>query len=245
MSTFRFGKKPARRDYRTLQFSDYAAALAPPPPAFDALKAVYQHLGTHNAKALFPLDGNDAIGDCTIAALAHATTVFRGLLGQRSIMPAADVKRLYFQLSGGEDTGLVLLDVLNYWRKNQVAGDQLLAYASVRPGNHDNVKRAIHLFGGVYVGFQCQKNVVKDFDARRPWTPGKLTQEGHAVFATGYDAAGLTVLTWGNTQRGTWAWWDECVDESYCILPPEAQQPGFAPGFDFAALEADLAQITG
>jgi hypothetical protein len=52
------------------------------------------------------------------------------------------------------------------------------------------------------------------------------------VFAVEYDKNGVTVLTWGNTQRATWVWWDECVDEAYAILPPEAENPDFAPGFD-------------
>jgi len=51
------------------------------------------------------------------------------------------------------------------------------------------------------------------------------------------------VLTWGNTEQATWAWWDECVDEAYTILPPEAQKPGFAPGFNFAQLKADLNDV--
>lgn len=31
----------------------------------------------------------------------------------------------------------------------------------------------------------------------------------------------------GNTQQGTWAWWDECVDEAYAILPPPGAKIGF------------------
>ena len=99
------------------------------------------------------------------------------------------------------------------------------------------------LFGGVYLGFQVQQNCVQEFDAHKPWTPGPLTNDGHAVFAVGYDHSGVTVLTWGNTQQGTWAWWDECVDEAYAILPPEAQTAGFAPGFDFAQLKADVQAV--
>jgi hypothetical protein len=30
------------------------------------------------------------------------------------------------------------------------------------------------------------------------------------------------------------------VDEAHAILPPEAQKPGFAKGFDFAQLQTDL-----
>jgi hypothetical protein len=61
----------------------------------------------------------------------------------------------------------------------------------------------------------------------------------------GMSYLGVTVLTWGSTQQGTWAWWDECVDEAYGILPPNAQQAGFAPGFGFAQLQADLKQVAG
>jgi hypothetical protein len=109
--------------------------------------------------------------------------------------------------------------------------------------NHTHIQQAIRLFGGVYLGFQVQQNCIQEFDARQPWTPGPLTQDGHAVFAVAYDAAGVTVLTWGNTQKATWAWWDECVDEAYAILPPEAKKPGFAPGFNFAQLQADLGAV--
>jgi len=60
------------------------------------------------------------------------------------------------------------------------------------------------------------------------------------VYALGYDQDTVTVLTWGNIQKGTWAWWDECVDEAYAILPPEAKDGRFAPGLNFAQLEIDL-----
>jgi hypothetical protein len=147
---------------------------------------------------------------------------------------------LYTHLTGGPDTGLVEFDVLNYWRKNAVAGDKIQAYVSIDPKNHTHVEQAIEFFGGVYLGFQVQQNCVEEFDAHQPWTPGPLTNEGHAVFAVGYDQSGLTVLTWGNTQKATWAWWDECVDEAYAILPPEAEKRGFAPGFNYTQLKADL-----
>ena len=129
---------------------------------------------------------------------------------------------------------------MNYWRKHAVNGDKILAFARIDPKNHMHVQQAIQLFGGVYLGFQCQQNCIEDFHAKKPWTPGALTHEGHAVYAVGYDPGLVTVLTWGNTQQGTWAWWDECVDEAYAILPPEATNPRFAPGFNMTQLQADL-----
>jgi hypothetical protein len=189
------------------------------------------------------MDGNDTIGDCTIAGLAHAVTTFRGLIGTKNIMTKQAVVKLYYHLTGGVDSGLNELDVLAYWRRHAVSHDKILAYVSIDPKNHTHVQQAIQMFGGVYIGFQVQQNCIQEFDARKPWTPGKLTNDGHAVFAVAYDSHGVTVLTWGNTQQGTWAWWDECVDEAYAILPPEAETAGFAPGFDFAQLKTDLGDV--
>ena len=244
MPTYRFGKYPAKHDYRTLRLKTYlTAALAPPPASYDALSIVYENLHTADPTVLFPIDGNDSLGDCTIAALAHAITIYEGLVGRKEIMTKQSVVKLYLHLTGGVDSGLNELDVLNYWRQTTVGGDKILAYASVDVKNHTHVQQAIQLFGGVYLGFQVQQNCVQEFDDRQPWTPGPLTTDGHAVFAVGYDATGLTVLTWGNTQKATWAWWDECVDEAYAILPPEAQNPDYAPGFNFSQLKADLEAV--
>ena len=118
-----------------------------------------------------------------------------------------------------------------------------MAFVSIDPKNHTHIQQAMMLFGGVYLGFQVQENCVQEFDAHEPWTPGSLTAEGHAVYAVGYNQDRMTMLTWGNTQDGTWAWWDECVDEAYAILPPEAETSGFVPGFDIAQLKADLAAV--
>jgi hypothetical protein len=244
MASYRFGKHPPKVDYRTLRFNSYlTAAAAPPPPSWNVLTSVYAKLKTSDPTALFPMDGNDALGDCTIAAVAHAITTYSGLLGSKKIMPKQAVVKLYMHLTGGVDSGMNELDVLNYWRKTAISGEKILAFVRIDPKNHTHVEQAIQLFGGVYLGFQVQKNCLQEFDAHQPWTPGPLTNDGHAVYAVGYDQTGVTVLTWGNTQQATWAWWDECVDEAYAILPPQAAKPGFAPGFDFAQLQADLAGV--
>jgi hypothetical protein len=242
MPTFRFGKHASKRDYRTLRLKNYLTpGLAPPPASWNTLNRVYEQLGINDPKTLFPIDGNDIYGDCTIAALAHAVTTNRGLVGTKDIMASQAVTKLYFHLTGGPDSGLNELDVLNYWRAHPVARDKVLAYVSIDPKNHIHVQQAVQLFGGVYLGFQVQQNCVQEFQAGQPWTPGPLTNDGHAVYAVEYDQNNVTVLTWGNTQMGSWAWWDECVDEAYAILPlPEANDPQYAPGFNMTQLKADL-----
>jgi len=243
--SYRFGKHPPKFDYRTLRFKNYLTSAVPAPPASaNTLTRVYANLGTSDPAKLFPMDGNDTLGHCTIAALAHATTMFRGMVGhQKDIMPSPAVVKLYMRMTGGVDSGLNELDVLNYWQSNMIADDKILAFVKIDPKDHVHVQQAIQLFGGVYLGFQVQQNCIQEFDAHKPWTPGPLTQDGHAVFAVAYDQNGVTVLTWGNTQQATWAWWDECVDEAYAILPLDAEKSDYTKGFNFTQLKADLQSV--
>ena len=242
--TYCFGKDPVKSKYKTLRFDDFSAALPPPPASFSNLARVYAALKVSDPAKLFPMDGNDTESDCTFAGRAHLITAFRGLIGQLSVMPAAAVVSAYLKWTKGQDIGANELDLLTDWRKHPFGGDKILGFASADPKNHTHVKQIIQLFGGNYLGFQCQENVIKDFDAHRPWTPGKLTNEGHAVVALDYDPDTVTVLTWGGVQQGTWPWWDQCVDETYAVLPPEAENPNFAPGFDIAKFKAALAEVT-
>lgn len=253
----RFGKLPCLSDYRTLRFGAYASPqLPPPPPAFSVLTAaVLPKLGIAPSpqaiRDLFPMLGNDRYGDCAAVGLAHSITIYHALLGAKLIPDTAMVEKLYFHLTGGVDSGLALLDVLNYWRRNVVitaAGadgreGKILSYVRLNPHNHLHVQQAMNLFGALYLGFQCQENVEKEFDQRVPWQPGKLTNSGHCVVAVGYDQQTVDVLTWGDHQYGTWAWFDECVDEIYAIIPIEASNPSFAPGFDLATLKRDLGMV--
>ena len=62
------------------------SALPPPPASADTLPRLYSKLKTSDPTKLFPMDGNDTLGDCTIAALAHAVTIYEGLVGKKDIM---------------------------------------------------------------------------------------------------------------------------------------------------------------
>ena len=241
-----FGKKEPRIDSRTLMFTNYLTpVIADPPIMIDNLLRVYSGTKISDPTKLFPMDGNDTLGCCTIAGIAHARTEYAGLIGKKDIPSRCKVINLYNKLTGGIDSGLVELDVLNYLRKHSFDGEKILAYAKITDSkNHVHVKQAIQLFGGVYIGFNVQEDCLRDFRNKVTWTPGKLLNEGHAVFVTSYDEETVTVLTWGNIQKGTWDWWDECVDEVYVILPKEAQSSSFCPGFDFSTLEADLTIVT-
>lgn len=244
MKQYKFGKLPKKSDYRTLRLSKYIRQLTPPPTYYDTLPIVYAMLGEEkpDASVIFPMDGNDRFGDCVVAGMAHAMTVYSGLIGERVIPPEKWVTETYFQLTGGEDTGYYLLDMLKFWSK---LPKQEIVYAEIDPHNHTHVKQAIQRFGGVYLGFQVPEQCMDEFDAGKVWTPGNLTYGGHCVHAVAYDRETVTVLTWGAVQKGTWAWWSKCVDEAYAVLPPQAASPDFCPGFDMEQMQKDLQAVAG
>ncbi len=199
----KFGKLPKKSDYRTLRLKNYLTSdLAPPPATYSTLTSVYANLGITDPTQLFPMDGNDVYGDCTIAALAHAITIYSGLLSKKNIMASADCVALFESLGGVGTGGLVELDVLNYWKSNAVSGDQILGYVSIDPRNHSHVQSAIQLFGGVYLGFQVTTQTSGQFQAKQPWTPAPPTHEGHAVFAAAYDQNSIDRPDLGNHPSG-------------------------------------------
>ena len=239
----RFGKHPPKIDYRTLRLKKYLLSTLPEPPEeFDMLDRVYKNIGINDPTVLFPMYANDKYGDCAIAAIGHASTVSNGMVSVKHLWNDTDCVKTYFKLTGGVDSGLVELDVLNYWRKNTVAGSKILGFAAIDHRNHTHIKQAIQLFGGVYLGFQCTESTIDQFERGEEWTQDYLTNDGHAVFATSYDKDSISVLTWGTVQKGTWDWWDECVDESYAIIPHAALLDQFNH-VDFEQLKNDLNKI--
>jgi hypothetical protein len=241
---FRFGKNPPVKDYRTFLFINYIKDGVPKPPdKLSQLDRVYTTHENSDPTSLFPMLGNDTVGDCTIAAYAHADTVYEGMVGKKKIMSEELCVKIYMHLTGGIDSGLSMMSVMEYVRRNTVMGDKILAYVSINPHNHTHVKQAIAMFGGLYTGFQVQENCIEDFKARKMWEPGELMNAGHAIFVPEYNEDGVNCLTWGNTQWGSWKWWDECVDETFVLVVPEAKDPKFTPGFDFEKLQVDLVSI--
>ncbi len=240
----RHGKLARRSDYRTLRFGSYLKGAAPiAAPEVDNITRATATTRSDVA-TLFPMDGNDELGDCTVCGVSHIETLWEAFLGKTLVASEALVKSTYFSLSGGQDTGLNELDVLNWWRKNRFNGSNILAYVAVKASDHNAVKLAIEMFGAVYIGIQCTQELDAQFAAEVPWTPGKLTQDGHCVVVPSYTADDFTCLTWGAAQKGTWPFWDQCTDECYALLPFEAMLPGFNPLFDFAQLNADLRVVS-
>ena len=242
---FQLGKLPVKTDPRTLMLARYVdrTKLPAPPASFDST--------THVAK--WPMYANDRLGDCTCAAAGHMIEAWTGAarghdteISEKSVVSAFEAVKQVDPATGEE--GAVELDVLNYWRKHGIGRHKIGAFAKVATYDHTLVKSAAYLFGGLYIGLSLPKTAqgqaVWDWThslsgAARPGSWG-----GHAVDVVAYDKKGLTVVTWGQLQEMTWAFWDRYCDEAYCLISNDFLLAGKAPnGLDLDALKADLALV--
>ena len=240
MRTFKLGKKPVRLDARTFMLSRYLPALPPVPAAIDWSGKVPDWL----------MLANDSVGDCTCASAAHLEMLWTSQAGQEFVPTDAEVLAAYSAITGynpanpATDEGADELSVLNYWRNMGIAGHRISAFAAVNIKNPGQVRAAIALFGGLYLGVQLPQSAMDEINSGQSWTETVAPDVvgGHAVPVIAYDANGLTCITWGQPQKMSWAWFDTFADEAYCVLSPDwIAGAGVSPsGFNLIQLAQDL-----
>lgn len=198
------------------------------------------------------MDANDRLGDCTIAGVHHHIQTLRANDKQTPLaITEPDVINQYFALSGGQDSGLVELDVLKAWRKKGMFNgrDKIAAFAVVNMHDADEVKAAIYLFGSIYLGvelplsWQRAKNWTLPKNLRGSNAPGSWG--GHCVIGVNYGPDYIEVVTWGGLTRVSLAALPPYFSEGYVVISPDWLGPdNTAPnGFKSDALAADLARL--
>jgi hypothetical protein len=248
-SKVKLGKQAVRHDPRTLLMANYVSAALPAPPVTIDLAA--------KVGASWGMMENDKIGDCTTAAAGHLIMEWTSLAQPKVFVPtnqqivaAYSAITGYNPKTGANDNGAVELDVLNYWRKTVIARHKIGAFVALEPSNHTHVMDAVYIFEGCYIGLQLpisaqgqQIWAVPPQGTSGPGAPGSWG--GHAVPVVGYDARGLTVVTWGQLLRMTWPFWEAYCDEAYAIISNDYldKSKKTPSGFDLAALQADLKSL--
>lgn len=248
----KLGKLPPKHDPRTLRLADYLTGSLPPAPASVDWGVLVKR---------WPMDLNDVLGDCTIAAAAHQIQAWnKSARGTNAVVTDPTVLKAYRAVSGYDpadpntDQGAYELDVLNYWRKHGVGSHKIKAFAALEPGNAGHVRDSVNLFGGAYIGIAlpltAESQVGKVWSVVANAPPDERAAGswgGHAVNVTAYDGQGLTVVTWGALQRMTWGFWAAYVDEAYALLAVDwFSRANLSPGgLDLTALLADLQLVTG
>lgn len=219
---FRTGRLPKNERYCSSlpQLSSYPIT-AVPESKWSWTSGVAQVLDEPSIGKLYPILGNDRLGDCVVAGGAHQLTLHNGMVGKRFVPTEAAVVSLYGELGHGRDNGLSLDVMLQAMMSGVFGGQKIVADCNVDPNNMDQIKKTIQFLGGAMIGFGTTIHSVSDFQQGIPWDDADRPDGGsHCVILTGWDDATqmFDVLTWGGLQKGTYRWFKRFCDEVHAVL---------------------------
>lgn len=239
-------RAPTRR--RSLSFTDFLRSV-PTVPLVDTAPAF-----------TFPMDGNDRVGDCVIAAWDHARQVITGLLTARQLNFTQDqlwdfykTQNPKFDPNGSPETngpgspadnGMDIQLFLEYL----VAHKYILGFAAIDPHNEQEMKAATYLGLAVITGVVLDQAQMQQFvSGTWDYVASSPEDGGHCIPLIGYAAVPdeQTCITWAKPVQCTEAFISHQMDEAWFILMQEhIDHPGFRNHFDLAAFSAAVAQIT-
>ena len=248
----KLGRLPKKFNPKTLKLSKYLESplvTAPPPPP----EKVWREYKVPSDQ--WGMFGNDTIGDCTCACIAHMLMLVTAHTGTMIVPSESDVITAYSAVSGydpstgANDNGAAITDVLNYWQTNGISGHKILGWAEIDYTNIDQIKQAIWLFGGVDLGVNIAQAAMEQFSAGQSWEvvpdDGGI-EGGHSIPNFGYGSDGTNCITWAQRQAMSWVWFAKYVEEAYAVITQDwiVQATQETPsGFDLATLQTDLAYI--
>jgi hypothetical protein len=199
---------------------------------------------------------NDTLGDCTLAGICHFFMVAAANNGKQIQFDPAVISKIYLSLTGGQDTGLQLLDVLKYAFNTGIpdtAGTvhRIGAYAQANILDLQEVMAVINLFGPMYSGVAlpntCKDQVV--WDVTDPSLTGDAAPDSwgsHCVPISDYADFGKGCITWGELMEMTKTFFAAYFFEGWALFTEDWIKNGIAPnGFNKADLVADMQTVTG
>jgi hypothetical protein len=151
-----------------------------------------------------------------------------------------------------EDNGMDIQTCLEYLAKTGGPdGVKAIAFAKVDPRNLDEMKAAIAIFGGLWLGVDVLEANMSEFDSGKPWdyVAGSPLAGGHSILGGGYtDNAkdDIKFITWGAETSFTDAFVAHEFGEAWVVIWPEhLGSRAFLEGVDMVTLAADYTALTG
>lgn len=256
-----YGRRPPSRK-PALGLRSYLTGTLPEVPPFE------DYIGQGGWQML----GNDRVGDCNAVTWANERRLVTSVLGGAEQYPSQDQVFAFYKTQNqgfdpngdpssdgpgsSQDQGMDVQTGLEYLVKNGGPdGQKALGFAKVDPHNPAEVRAALAIFGGLWVGMQVTQVNEQEFDADQPWSVAATSQVvgGHAVLAGGYGGSGNAALagavrfiTWGQETSFTAAFLNSRVEELWAVIWPEhLKGKFFLQGMDMPKFAADYTAITG
>jgi hypothetical protein len=155
---------------------------------------------------LYPLDGNDAWGDCVPASMAHLRTSFQRRLGRNMVDGAASVIHWYIQQTNDPTPpgpGMSAAAAFANWYAGNFPTpgnrtERAAALATVSPSTPPaTLKQLCWLFRGLWLSWDLPASCFSMF-AQGNWVvDGPPAGLLHMTATVGYDETGWDTATWG------------------------------------------------
>jgi len=226
-SSMKFGRLPKVEDERTFSLSSYLndEKLPKVPKQYNWGKKIKPDKWGDF--------GNLKINNCTCAVAGHLIMTWTSNTGrlkrpkEKSIVDAYSDVTNFNPLTNENDDGVESIKVLKHWRKNNIAGHKIVAFAKLEDKNRQQLINTIYLFGGCFVGLNLPKTAERQYNTTGKWTiPRKGTKKdtkrgtwfSHAILITGYKGEELRIITWGKEMIMTMDFWEAYSEESYAVF---------------------------
>lgn len=268
--TYKGGLRPPHPSFARprLYVDDFLAGVKPGGPAVvDYYQQVLDQGG-------FPMDMNGpdpsnppqipgGIGDCALAGPDHLQMALNAYAhgsfaswGNETLLSAYEHLGGYQLGDESTDNGLVLQDVMEFWRNEgfPAAGggtDKILFFGALRPGSWFRAQRmqAMRAFGGIIYGHQWPESAEHQFPGALTYIPGSANAGGHCTVQLG-ELTGENEIRdccWGQIVSASTGFLLHTVTEAWVAGTADfVELNGRNPsGLDMAGMNDALAQLTG
>lgn len=248
MPDLKLGALPPRPHAPTINLSAlFPRGLPKPPAAWDATQGITD----------WGMLGNDTAGDCVVAGFLHLSMIEQKIAtGRAPEFTSDEALALYTQLTGWDpskpdsDTGLNVEDFLTLATQRTLIGQRLKEFAPVKVNTVEHLKIGLWLFDGINTAALLPFDAEDQFGAGQPWTTNSQQRDqpplgGHDIPAVAYDEDGVTYVTWGTTQRASWDWCLENLQEAELLIPTafSALTKALDNGYEPRELDAFLGHV--
>lgn len=255
-----YGRRPPKNTpaLRFARFMSRAVPAYPPDEDYLAKLSDWQMLG------------NDVAGDCNAVTWANMRRLVTAALTAEYYPTQEQVWQFYQTQNPGfdpngtretngpgsdQDQGMDVQTGLEYLHTaGGPDGVQAVAFAKVDHTDIDEVKAALAIFGGLWLGVNVLDANQQEFARGKPWTdvPGSPIDGGHAILGGGYTLEDVKFITWAKETEFARSFWNgvvhgrPLVEEAWIVIWPEhLGTKAFAEGVNQAELAADYAALTG
>ena len=256
---YKFGRRKMIAPKTCMRFRDYQQLAFPEPPASGDYRP-------KAASALAQMYGNDQLGDCVIAWMAHAIGVFTGnATGTPVIFDSADIIKEYGAIGGYDpndpstDQGCDENTALDYWVSTGFIAPEhrISGFVSIDATNPKECAAAVWLFENLMFGVALPDEWTHPIATGSGfvWDVGgdPDPDQNHCFGSASWDEQGVGVETWGMDGKITYAAMAKYAVASaggqlFSVITPEiiSRATMRAPsGFDFNQLTTDFVGMGG